>query len=204
MNGPLTQGHDSLTVPKSVLSHDVALIGSMMILAACGLIYEYLLAHYAARIVGAVETSIYGMIGIMIVAMGIGAFLAKWVRCPFTGFAWLEVSIAFLGGLRRADHGDHAGHDPHAAGVGYRMSTGCIHPWSQMAVWSPSLQDVSFSAALLLRLHTRRDDRHGNPTHCQNPGNHSRTASAAQYRHDSTVLTISALASERPSGCLSA
>ena len=98
MNGPLTQGHDSLTVPKSVLSHDVALIGSMMILAACGLIYEYLLAHYAARIVGAVETSIYGMIGIMIVAMGIGAFLAKWVRCPFTGFAWLEVSIAFLGG----------------------------------------------------------------------------------------------------------
>jgi len=70
----------------------------MMVLAACGLIYEYLLAHYAGRIIGAMESSIYGMIGIMIVAMGVGAFLAKLIKDPYTGFAWLEVCIGFLGG----------------------------------------------------------------------------------------------------------
>lgn len=84
--------------PRAVLAHDIALIGSMMVLAACGLIYEYLLAHYAGRIIGAVETSIYGMIGIMIVAMGVGAFLAKWIDEPFRAFAWLELSIGFIGG----------------------------------------------------------------------------------------------------------
>jgi len=76
---------------------DLFLIISMAILAACGLIYEYLLAHYAGRILGAVETTIYAMIGIMIVAMGIGAFTAKWIKNPFTGFTWLEVIIALLG-----------------------------------------------------------------------------------------------------------
>ncbi len=84
--------------PRAVLAHDIALIGTMMVLAACGLIYEYLLAHYAGRIIGAVETSIYGMIGIMIVAMGVGAFLAKWIDEPFRAFAWLELSIGFIGG----------------------------------------------------------------------------------------------------------
>ncbi|HHJ21090.1 MAG TPA: polyamine aminopropyltransferase [Gammaproteobacteria bacterium] len=78
--------------------HDRVLIGSMGVLAACGLIYEYLLAHYAGRILGAVESTIYIMIGLMIVAMGVGAFAAKWVKNPFAGFAGLEVAIGFFGG----------------------------------------------------------------------------------------------------------
>ncbi|MFV1984067.1 MAG: polyamine aminopropyltransferase [Thiohalomonadales bacterium] len=82
---------------RPYLRDDIFLIISMAILAACGLIYEYLLAHYAGRILGAVETTIYAMIGIMIVAMGIGAFTAKWIKNPFTGFTWLEVTIALLG-----------------------------------------------------------------------------------------------------------
>lgn len=87
------------TAPSSrrLLGHDALLIGGMLVLAGCGLIYEYLLAHYAGRILGAVESTIYAMIGIMIVAMGIGAFLARWVKCPFIGFAWLEVGIGLLG-----------------------------------------------------------------------------------------------------------
>ncbi len=83
--------------PRQLLGHDLLLVGGMLVLAGCGLIYEYLLAHYAGRILGAVESTIYAMIGIMIVAMGIGAFLARWVKCPFTGFAWLEVCIGALG-----------------------------------------------------------------------------------------------------------
>ena len=83
----------------SVRRHDVVLIGTMGVVAGCGLIYEYLMAHFAGRILGAVEPTIYAMIGLMIVAMGIGAFMAKWVSSMFTGFAWLEVTIGLIGGF---------------------------------------------------------------------------------------------------------
>lgn len=83
----------------SVRRHDVVLIGTMGVVAGCGLIYEYLMAHFAGRILGAVEPTIYAMIGLMIVAMGIGAFMAKWVSSMYRGFAWLEVSIGLIGGF---------------------------------------------------------------------------------------------------------
>lgn len=79
--------------------HDTTLILLMGVLAACGLIYEYLLSHYAGRILGAVETTIYAMIGVMIVSMGIGSFYAKYIRCAFTGLAVLEVTIGLLGSV---------------------------------------------------------------------------------------------------------
>ena len=80
-----------------LLLHDSILLLIMGLLAACGLIYEYLLSHYAGRILGALETAIYSMIGLMIVSMGAGAFAARLIRDPFTGFAWLEALIALLG-----------------------------------------------------------------------------------------------------------
>ena len=78
--------------------HDAVLIATMGMVAACGLVYEYLLAHYAGRILGAVEPAIYAMIGLMIVAMGLGAFAARWVGSIYRGFAWLELGIGVLGG----------------------------------------------------------------------------------------------------------
>ena len=78
--------------------HDAALLGAMGLVAACGLIYEYLMAHYAGRVLGAVEPTLYAMIGLMIVAMGLGAFAAKWIASIYRGFAWLELAIAALGG----------------------------------------------------------------------------------------------------------
>ena len=92
--------HQNTSAPqnkRALFFHDVILIGIMAVLAACGLIYEYLLSHYAGRVLGAVETAIYAMIGIMIVSMGIGAFSARWFKCPFNTFAWLEAIIALLG-----------------------------------------------------------------------------------------------------------
>ncbi|WP_434339442.1 polyamine aminopropyltransferase [Motilimonas cestriensis] len=80
-----------------LLLDDCLLIGIMAVLAACGLIYEYLLSHYSARVLGSMETVIYAMIGIMIVAMGLGAFAAKKIKDPYLGFAWLEVSVALIG-----------------------------------------------------------------------------------------------------------
>ena len=66
---------------------DILIIGIMAVLAGCGLIYEYLLSHYAARVLGAVENTIFAMIGIMIVAMGLGSFAAKKLKDAFSSFA---------------------------------------------------------------------------------------------------------------------
>ncbi|PCH61856.1 MAG: spermidine synthase [SAR86 cluster bacterium] len=83
---------------KSIVYRDWLLIGVMAIGAACGMIYEYLIAHYAGRILGSVDTAIYSMIGIMVVSMGIGAFYSRTIKCPYTGFALLEILIALIGG----------------------------------------------------------------------------------------------------------
>jgi spermidine synthase len=82
---------------KSHLLDDTLLILTMAVLAGCGLIYEYLLSHYAGRVLGVMESTIYTMIGLMIVSMGLGAFAARKVRCAFNGFVFLELIIALLG-----------------------------------------------------------------------------------------------------------
>ncbi|MGB1263467.1 MAG: polyamine aminopropyltransferase [Cognaticolwellia sp.] len=86
-----------MTSNKSRLWDDVLLILTMAVLAGCGLVYEYLLSHYAGRVLGIMESTIYAMIGLMIVAMGLGAFAARKIQCAFNGFVWLELMIAFLG-----------------------------------------------------------------------------------------------------------
>ena len=92
-----TLPQDSLLQNKSHLIDDILLILTMAILAGCGLIYEYLLSHYAGRVLGVMESTIYTMIGLMIVSMGLGAFAARKVRCEFNGFVWLELIIALIG-----------------------------------------------------------------------------------------------------------
>ncbi|WP_206483728.1 polyamine aminopropyltransferase [Thalassotalea sp. G2M2-11] len=82
---------------QQLIFNDVLLILTMAVLAGCGLIYEYLLSHYAGRVLGVMESAIYAMIGLMIVSMGLGAFAARKITCAFNGFVWLELIIAFLG-----------------------------------------------------------------------------------------------------------
>ncbi len=84
---------------KSGLSgKDAMLLGIMAVGAACGIIYEYLLAHYAGRVLGSVDVAVYGMIGVMVASMGVGAFYARTIDNPYTGFAWLEAVISVIGG----------------------------------------------------------------------------------------------------------
>ena len=86
-----------MIIKRNRLWDDTLLILTMAVLAGCGLIYEYLLSHYAGRVLGIMESTIYAMIGLMIVAMGLGAFAARKIQCAFNGFVWLELIIAFLG-----------------------------------------------------------------------------------------------------------
>jgi len=82
---------------RQLLMHDVVLIGIMAVLAGCGMIYEFLLSHYAARVLGATEVAIFGVFTVMIASMGLGAFAAGRLKCPFSGFAWLELFIGLIG-----------------------------------------------------------------------------------------------------------
>jgi len=82
---------------KKLFIHDVTLIGIMMVLAGCGMIYEFLLSHYAARVLGATEVAIFGVFTVMIASMGLGAFAAGRLKCAFTSFAWLELLIGIIG-----------------------------------------------------------------------------------------------------------
>ncbi len=84
---------------KNYFLDDALLILTMAVLAGCGLIYEYLLSHYAGRVLGVMESTIYTMIGLMIVSMGLGAFAARKIRCAFQGFVWLELIIALVGSI---------------------------------------------------------------------------------------------------------
>ncbi len=92
----LKKTHQSQSKQKHLLD-DILLIVTMATLAGCGLVYEYLLSHYAGRVLGAMESTIYTMIGLMIVAMGLGAFAARNIKCAFNGFVCLELIIALLG-----------------------------------------------------------------------------------------------------------
>ena len=83
--------------PYSKLKIDVTLILITGILAGCGLIYEYLLSHYAARVLGAVESVIYTIISLMIVSMGVGSFLSSRIKDPFSGVVILELIMALAG-----------------------------------------------------------------------------------------------------------
>jgi spermidine synthase len=76
---------------------DGLVLAILAIGAGCGLVYEYLLSHYAGRILGAVEEAIYGIISIMMVFMGVGSFLARCIKNPYAGFAWIEVLLALIG-----------------------------------------------------------------------------------------------------------
>lgn len=87
----------SIFTHRRHLLDDTLLILIMAVLAGCGLVYEYLLSHYAGRVLGIMESTIYAMIGLMIVAMGLGAFAARWIKCEFNGFVYLELTVALLG-----------------------------------------------------------------------------------------------------------
>tara|TARA_B100000700_G_scaffold331722_1_gene467553 strand:- start:31784 stop:33475 length:1692 start_codon:yes stop_codon:yes gene_type:complete len=81
---------------KNLKVTDGFIIVIMMLIAGCGLIYEYAISHFAARVIGSMEIVIYSIISIMIVSMGVGAFLAKKIKDPFVSFSILESLIAII------------------------------------------------------------------------------------------------------------
>jgi spermidine synthase len=85
-----------LSSNRKLFLYDFLLLSLMMVLAGCGLIYEYIFAHYAGRVLGSMETVLYSIIGIMIVSMGVGALLASRFKNPYFTLSILESLIGIF------------------------------------------------------------------------------------------------------------
>lgn len=75
---------------------DLRLSFLVMLIAGCGLIYQYLLASYSGRIIGVMEVAIFTIMTLMIVFMGIGSFFAKYLKNKFFAFSILESVIGII------------------------------------------------------------------------------------------------------------
>lgn len=77
----------------------LALLASIFLIAACGLIYELLTATVSSYLLGSSVTQFSVSIGVFIGAMGLGSHLSQRVRGRLLGtFILVEVALGLLGG----------------------------------------------------------------------------------------------------------
>lgn len=76
------------------------LSGSMFLLGACGMIYEYTLGSLGNNLIGSSYEQIFVVIGLMMFAMGIGASLqSRFHRDLLDTFLFVEILLGYLGGI---------------------------------------------------------------------------------------------------------
>lgn len=75
------------------------ILGIVFVCAACGLVYELELVALATYLVGDSVTQASVVLSVMVFAMGVGALLAKRLRCrAAVGFGAVEAALALVGG----------------------------------------------------------------------------------------------------------
>jgi spermidine synthase len=80
-----------------------ALLASVFVIAACGLVYELIAGAAASYLLGDSVTQFSLVIGTYLAAMGVGSFLSRFVRSGLVArFFEIELAIAVLGGISAA------------------------------------------------------------------------------------------------------
>jgi len=80
-----------------------ALLASVFVIAACGLIYELIAGATATYLIGDSVTQFSLVIGLYLFAMGVGSYLSRWVVSGIAArFVEIELVIALLGGFSAA------------------------------------------------------------------------------------------------------
>ena len=78
----------------------VALLCSVFVVAACGLVYELVAASVSSYLLGDAVTQFSLVIGVFLSAMGLGAYLAQYVKKQvLRRFVEIEIWIGLIGGL---------------------------------------------------------------------------------------------------------
>ena len=78
----------------------VALLGSVFVVAACGLVYELVAGTISSYLLGDAVTQFSLVIGVFLCAMGLGAYCAQFIRHSLLkAFIEIEIWIGLIGGL---------------------------------------------------------------------------------------------------------
>ncbi|RVU49067.1 polyamine aminopropyltransferase [Rubrivivax rivuli] len=82
---------------------ELALLASVFVVAACGLVYELAAGALASYLLGDSVLQFSTIIGSYLFAMGIGSWLSKYIRHQLVAqFLRIELLVAFIGGLMPA------------------------------------------------------------------------------------------------------
>jgi spermidine synthase len=80
-----------------------ALLASVFVIAACGLVYELIAGAAASYLIGDSVTQFSLVIGLYLFAMGVGSYLSRWVVSGIAArFFEIELAIALFGGFSAA------------------------------------------------------------------------------------------------------
>ena len=89
---------DEAGVAPGALSR--ALLASVFVIAACGLVYELVAGAAASYLLGDSVTQFSIVIGIYLAAMGVGSYLSRYILSGLVArFVEIELAIALLGGV---------------------------------------------------------------------------------------------------------
>lgn len=85
---------------KKLTARDLGIFLIMGAIGACGIMYEFMLSSYTARVLGSTEKVIFTVVLYMFLAMGIGAaILPRFVKNHYNGFVIIEFLIAISGSI---------------------------------------------------------------------------------------------------------
>jgi spermidine synthase len=97
----LASAADAAPGPGDALTR--ALLASVFVIAACGLVYELIAAAASTYLLGDSITQFSVVIGVYLAAMGLGSYLSKYVSGAIVvRFVDIELMIAVLGGFSAA------------------------------------------------------------------------------------------------------
>jgi len=89
-----------MSLPGSSLPARIVLLGSIFLIAACGLVYELVAGAVSSYILGDAVTQFSLVIGVFLSSMGLGSYLAKYIRGNLLkSFIEVEIGIGLVGGL---------------------------------------------------------------------------------------------------------
>lgn len=87
-------------LPNASVQARVVLLGSVFLIAACGLVYELVAGAVSSYILGDAVTQFSLVIGVFLSSMGLGSYLAKFIRGNLLkAFIEIEIGIGLVGGL---------------------------------------------------------------------------------------------------------
>ncbi|MFY2823905.1 polyamine aminopropyltransferase [Ruegeria sp. MALMAid1280] len=88
-----------MTAARAVEARAAWLLAATFLVAIAGLIYELIAATLSSYLLGDSVRQFSLVIGIFLSAMGLGAWLSRFVTHAFSGFVWAQILLGVVGGF---------------------------------------------------------------------------------------------------------